>query len=92
MNLLPAMIIISMSIIAFVAMGMDKRKARQHKHRISEKTLWTLAIVGGAIGSYVGMIFFRHKTKHLNFRIGFTLLAVVQFILVFWIYYISDFR
>lgn len=90
MNLLPVMFIISMSIIAFVAMGMDKRKAKQHKHRISEKTLWILAIVGGAIGSYVGMIFFRHKTKHLNFRIGFTLLAVIQFILLFWIYFIYE--
>lgn len=90
MNLLPVIFIILMSIIAFVAMGVDKRKAKQHKHRISEKTLWILALVGGSIGSYLGMIFFRHKTKHLNFRIGFTLLAVGQLILLFWIYFIRD--
>jgi len=92
MNLLPVILIILMSIIAFVAMGVDKRKARQHKHRISEKTLWILALVGGSIGSYLGMIFFRHKTKHLNFRIGFTLLAVGQLTLLFWIYFIRDYR
>lgn len=90
MNLLPVIFIILMSIIAFVAMGVDKRKAKQHKHRISEKTLWILALVGGSIGSYLGMIFFRHKTKHLNFRIGFTLLAVGQLILLLWIYFIRD--
>lgn len=90
MNLLPVIFIILMSIIAFVVMGVDKRKAKQHKHRISEKTLWILALVGGSIGSYLGMIFFRHKTKHLNFRIGFTLLAVGQLILLFWIYFIRD--
>ena len=90
MNLLPVLLIIMMSIIAFIAMGVDKRKAKQHKHRISEKTLWILALVGGAIGSYLGMIFFRHKTKHLNFRIGFTLLAVGHLTLLFWIYFIRD--
>ena len=90
MNLLPVIFIILVSIIAFVAMGVDKRKAKQHKHRISEKTLWILALVGGSIGSYLGMIFFRHKTKHLNFRIGFTLLAVGQLILLLWIYFIRD--
>ena len=89
MNLFPVIFIILMSIIAFGAMGVDKRKAKQHKHRISEKTLWILALIGGSIGSYLGMIFFRHKTKHLNFRIGFTLLAVGQLILIFWIYFDS---
>ncbi len=92
MNLLPVLLIILMSIIAFIAMGVDKRKAKQHKHRISEKTLWILALVGGAIGSYLGMIFFRHKTKHLNFRIGFTLLSVGQLTLLFWIYFVHDYR
>ncbi|WP_394188450.1 DUF1294 domain-containing protein [Paenisporosarcina quisquiliarum] len=92
MNLLPVLLIILMSIIAFVAMGVDKRKARQHQYRISEKTLWIVALLGGAIGSYLGMIFFRHKTKHLNFRIGFTLLAVGQLTLLFWIYFIRDYR
>ncbi|MET0787549.1 MAG: DUF1294 domain-containing protein [Paenisporosarcina sp.] len=89
MNLLPAILTISMSIITYVTMGVDKQKAKQHKQRISEKTLWILAIAGGGIGAYFGMIFFRHKTKHINFRIGFTLLAVIQFLLLFWIY-ISD--
>ena len=92
MNLLPVLLIIMMSIIAFIAMSVDKRKAKQHKHRISEKTLWILALVGGAIGSYLGMILFRHKTKHLNFRFGFTLLAVGQLTLLFWIYFIRDYR
>ena len=91
MNLLPALFIILMSITAFLGMGIDKRKARQHKHRISEKTLWILALLGGAIGSYLGMIFFRHKTKHLNFRIGFTILAVGQLTLLFWVYFIRDY-
>ena len=86
MNLLPAILIISMSLIAFATMRVDKLKAIHHKHRISEKNLWILAIAGGGIGAYFGMILFRHKTKHINFRVGFTLLAVIQFILLFWIY------
>lgn len=35
------------------------------------------ALMGG-IGGTAGMFFFRHKTKHWYFRIGFPALAVLQ--------------
>lgn len=74
-----------MSLISFFTMGHDKSAAKASKHRVSENTLWKLAILGGGIGAYLGMITFRHKTKHLNFRIGFTLLAIGHVILLIWI-------
>ncbi len=78
-------LVLIMSVIAFFVMGYDKSQAKKHGQRISERTLWTLAIFGGAIGSYLGMIMFRHKTKHTNFRLGFLMLMILY---VFFIFYI----
>ena len=63
-------------------MGVDKKRARKHEYRISEKTLWTLAIIGGGTGAFLGMIQFRHKTKHPTFRIGFSILMIIQLVLL----------
>ena len=77
---------IVMSILSFIIMGHDKAAARASKRRVPEKTLWKFAIFGGALGAYLGMIIYRHKTKHLSFRIGFTLLAIAQVALMIWAY------
>lgn len=63
-------------------MGVDKKRARKHEYRISEKTLWTLAIIGGGTGAFFGMMRFRHKTKHPAFRFGFPIIMVIQLALL----------
>ncbi|PZX06993.1 uncharacterized membrane protein YsdA (DUF1294 family) [Psychrobacillus insolitus] len=78
-------LILIMSVIAFFVMGYDKSQAKKHGQRISERTLWTLAIFGGAIGSYLGMNMFRHKTKHTNFRLGFLMLMILYAFFIFYI-------
>lgn len=35
------------NLLAFLLMGLDKQKARQHKWRISERTLFLSAVLGG---------------------------------------------
>ncbi|MFJ8063322.1 DUF1294 domain-containing protein [Psychrobacillus sp. NPDC096426] len=77
--------ILLMSIISFLVMGYDKSQAKKHKQRVSERTLWTLAIFGGGIGAYLGMQLFRHKTKHTNFRVGFLMLLILYGFLLFWL-------
>ncbi|KRG14485.1 DUF1294 domain-containing protein [Lederbergia galactosidilytica] len=59
-------------------MRIDKRRAEKKEWRISEKSLWLIAVIGGAVGTTIGMWIFRHKTKHLAFKFGFPLLAVVD--------------
>ena len=71
-----------MSAFLFVMMGLDKRRARRAARRISEKTLFVFALLGGAVGGTAGMFLFRHKTKHLSFRLGFPLLAAAQLALL----------
>ena len=57
------------SLVAFVLYGADKRKAQKEKWRISEKCLLGFSFLGGAIGGYVAMHLFRHKTKHWYFHV-----------------------
>ncbi|WP_330391501.1 DUF1294 domain-containing protein [Butyrivibrio sp. YAB3001] len=77
-----------MNISGFALMGTDKRRARKNAFRIPEATLFSVAILGGSIGSILGMFIFRHKTKHWYFKIGLPvilLLQVLLFVLLAWL-------
>ena len=65
----------------FLIMLIDKRKAIKNRWRIPERTMFTLAILGGSLGVYAGMEVFRHKTKHTKFTIGIPLILALQIIL-----------
>ena len=75
-----------MSVFLFAMMGIDKGKARRGTWRIPEKTLFVFALLGGAVGGTAGMFLFRHKTKHLSFRLLFPLLAAAQLALCAWLW------
>ena len=69
---------ICVNIIAFILYGLDKKYAREGRWRIPEKTLLGIAMIGGAAGAWIGMQIFRHKTKHMSFRMLVPLFAVVH--------------
>ena len=46
--------LIAVNVLAFVLMGIDKRRAKQNAWRIPEKTLFLPAILGGALGGVAG--------------------------------------
>jgi uncharacterized membrane protein YsdA (DUF1294 family) len=62
-------------------MGIDKKRAKKKQWRIKESTLFLLAILGGSIGSILGMYTFRHKTKHKKFVIGMPVILAIQVML-----------
>ena len=70
------------NLIGFFAMFLDKQKAKRGKWRIPEKTLFLLAIIGGSLGTTLGMNIFRHKTKHWYFKFGMPFILIVQVVLV----------
>ena len=74
--------IILINLIAFVVFGIDKRKARKGQWRVPESILFILAIIGGSIGALLGMLAFRHKTKHRKFTIGIPLILALQIALL----------
>ena len=82
--LLTAYVVI-VNLVGFALMGIDKYKAIKRGFRIPEATLFTVAIIGGSIGSIIGMFFFRHKTRHWYFVYGMPVILILQIALLVYI-------
>lgn len=65
----------------FTLMLADKTCAKKNAWRISENMLFLVALIGGSIGSLLGMYTFHHKTRHIKFTLGMPLILAVQIIL-----------
>jgi uncharacterized membrane protein YsdA (DUF1294 family) len=76
----------AVSALLFTLMGVDKQRARRRQWRVSERTLLLLAALGGAAGGCLGMLFFRHKTRHKRFQLGFPLLLLCQLAILLWLW------
>ena len=74
--------LIIINIIAFLAMFIDKKKAKRGRWRIKESTLLFLALIGGSIGEIIGMHVFHHKTQKPKFFIGVPVIIVLQILLI----------
>ena len=72
----------AVNLIGFALMGIDKFKAKKRAFRIPEATLFIIAIIGGSIGSIIGMYAFRHKTRHRSFVYGMPFILFVQIALI----------
>jgi len=78
MNTLVLLYFFIINLVGFLLMLVDKRRSINREWRISERTLFIVSIIGGSIGSYLGMQLFRHKTKHLKFTVGIPIIIIIQ--------------
>jgi uncharacterized membrane protein YsdA (DUF1294 family) len=70
---------------AYFTMWRDKQLAKRGAWRISERALFTFALLGGSLGIWLGTkapLF--HKSAHWQFRIGVPLIALTQVLLAWW--------
>ena len=74
-----------LSVITFFMYGIDKFKAQRGKWRISEKALLVSSFIGGAVGGFLAMQLFRHKTKHWYFNVVNIFGLVWQIGLIAWL-------
>lgn len=82
--------VLFINLLGYLSMWSDKKRAIQGKYRISEKTLFTIALLGGSVGSILGMKHFRHKTKHWYFKYGMPAILIAQMVLIIiGIYYLG---
>ena len=86
-NILLYLIIIN--IVGFLAMLIDKRKAQKGSWRIPEKTLFIITLLGGGIGTILGMYVFRHKTKKLKFTIGLPVILISEIVAIIYFFVIQ---
>ena len=75
---------ITINLIGFFIMWLDKRKAKKGAWRIPEKTLFIITALGGGIGTIAGMYTFHHKTQKIQFVIGFPLITIIEVITIIW--------
>lgn len=68
--------------MAFVLYGIDKKRAIRNEYRIRESALLWIARLGGAVGSWLGIKVFRHKTKHTKFRIFVPLWMIIWTVVI----------
>ncbi len=78
--------LIIINLAGIFVMWSDKQKAKKGAWRIKEKTLFLVALLGGALGTTCGMYWFRHKTQHWYFKYGFPLILILQAALVVWLW------
>ena len=82
-----ALYLIIVNIVGFALMGNDKKRARKHMFRIPEAALFTVAIIGGSLGSIIGMKVFRHKTRHWYFTYGIPFILLLQIAVIILIHF-----
>lgn len=60
---------VGLTMLAFCAMGLDKRAASRGGRRVRESTLLWLAGAGGFAGVIAAMLVLKHKTRKVAFRV-----------------------
>ncbi len=73
------------NLIAFLVCGFDKQRAKRGGRRVPERVLWLLTICFGAMGMFIGMRLFHHKTQKPAFFIGVPMAFVAQLFLMMWL-------
>ncbi len=74
---------IGWNVLTFLVMGYDKLIAGTRVRRIRERTLLMLALLFGALGVYVAMQLFHHKTLHKKFKYGVPVMIAINFICLY---------
>ena len=77
--------LVFINLAGIFVMWLDKRKAKKGAWRIKESTLFAVALLGGGLGTPLGMYWFRHKTQHWYFKYGFPLILIAETALVVWV-------
>ena len=63
-----AALFLTLNLLVFLIYFLDKKAARNDGWRISERTLLTLALIGGSLGAVAAQQLLRHKTRKEPFR------------------------
>lgn len=79
--------LVIINFLGFIIMGIDKLKAKRGSRRVPENTLFMFTILGGGVGTILGMYIFRHKTKKKKFTVGMPIILIIE-VLLFILYFI----
>lgn len=76
--------LLAISLLGIGLTILDKRRAKRRRSRMSEATLFTVALMGGAAAMYLAMVTVRHKTKKPLFMWGLPLMTALHIAGIYW--------
>lgn len=69
----------------------QKDKEYEYEGRIKDRTLFVFAILFGAFGEFLGMVFAKHKWHRSYFKIGMPILAILEvFFVIFLVFIVGE--
>ena len=74
--------VFTMNILGVLLMGTDKIRSLEKRFRIPERTLFLVSLLGGSLGTLLGMWVFHHKTRHWYFRLFMPLIFLLHAALI----------
>ena len=72
--------LVVLNLLCFVLMALDRVRAREHVFRTPQSVFLVLSLMGGSIGNFLGLLFFRLRARSLtlNFLPGIVLIPILQ--------------
>lgn len=67
-----------MSAAGFSVCAYDKRAAKSKRDRVSERSLYALAALGGSLGVFSAMLLAKHKTRKSKFMVIISIIMILQ--------------
>ena len=74
---------ILINLVLYITMVIDKKRAIKDGWRIPEKNMFIMAVLGGGLGGLVAIVFKRHKNRHLDFILVFTMTSILHMVAAF---------
>lgn len=84
-----AIVLAVVNLAVFALYGRDKALAKKGARRVPERTLLGAAACFGALGAYLAMRVFRHKTLHKPFAVGVPVMLALQAAALFCLWYFA---
>ena len=84
--------LLAINTVSLILMIYDKLASKTGKVRlrIPERTLLLLPVLGGALGSFIGMAVFRHKSRHKSFKIIIPCFLIIWLVISGYILFITS--
>lgn len=72
--------LVVLNLLCFVLMALDRVRTREHVFRTPQSVFLVLSLMGGSIGNFLGLLFFRLRARSLtlNFLLGIVLIPILQ--------------
>jgi len=81
--------LLAINLLAMLVFWWDKRASVLRKRRVPERVMLLIVALGGTIGAWRAMSFYRHKTRKSSFRTQMGVIVFAQIIIALYLVFIQ---